>query len=111
MKKRSFLGEFEEIVLLTVIGLGDEAYGVSIMHEINEQTGRTVKLNQVHATLHRLAEKGFVNSKMGSPTAERGGRRKRMFTASEPGIRALQEIQLVRRRLWNRTHLKPLSEI
>ena len=111
MKKRTFLGEFEEIVLLTVIGLKDEAYGVSIMHEINEQTGRTVRLNQVHATLHRLAEKGFVNSIMGSPTAERGGRRKRMFTVSGSGIRALQEIQFVRQRLWNKTQLKPLSEI
>lgn len=111
MKKRSFLGEFEELVLLTVIALGDSAYGVSIMHEINEQTGRSVKLNQVHATLHRLADKAFVNSKMGAPTAERGGRRKRMFTASELGIRALQEIQFVRQRLWNMAQLKPLSEI
>ncbi|MDN5213303.1 helix-turn-helix transcriptional regulator [Fulvivirgaceae bacterium BMA12] len=111
MKKRSFLGEFEEIVLLTVSALGDHAYGVSIMHEINEQTGRSVKLNQVHAALHRLMDKGMVNSTMGAPTAVRGGRRKRMFTASEAGIRILQEIQFVRQRLWNMTSIKPISEI
>lgn len=111
MEKRSFLGVFEELVLLTVIALEDNAYGVSIMHEINEQTGRSVRLNQVHATLHRLADKGMVKSELGAPTAVRGGKRKRLFTASELGIKELQEIQLVRQRLWNLARLKPLSEI
>lgn len=109
MNRRSFLGVFEELMLLTVIALGDNAYGVSIMHEINEQTGRSIKLNQVHAALHRLADKGLVKSELGLPTAVRGGKRKRSFTATASGIRELQEIQHVRQRLWNLAQLKPLS--
>ena len=101
MIKRSYLGEFEEIVLLTVAALNEEAYGVAIMHEIFEQTGRDVRLNQVHASLHRLEEKGMVRSKMGAATNERGGRRKRLFVTTALGRKALHEIQLVRDRLWN----------
>lgn len=100
--KRTYLGEFEEIVLLTVAVLEGQAYGVALTHEIIEQTGRSVRLNQIHAALQRLEDKGMVKSEMGEPTAERGGRRKRLFTVTVYGRRTLQEIQEVRATLWNR---------
>ncbi len=89
--KRTYLGEFEEIVLLTVMLLENNAYGVAITHEIIEQTSRSVRLNQVHAALHRLEEKGMVMSRMGDATAERGGRRKRLFTITALGEQTLQD--------------------
>ncbi len=100
--KRTYLGEFEEIVLLIVAVLEGQAYGVTLMHEVTEQTGRSVRLNQIHATLQRLEDKGMVQSVMGEPTAERGGRRKRLFTVSAYGRKTLQEIQDVRVNLWSR---------
>lgn len=100
--KRTYLGEFEEIVLLTVAVMEGGAYGVALTHEIIEQTGRSVRLNQIHAALQRLEDKSMVQSEMGEPTAERGGRRKRLFTVTAYGRRTLQEIQEVRASLWNR---------
>jgi DNA-binding PadR family transcriptional regulator len=97
--KRTYLGEFEEIVLLTVVLLEGNAYGVAITHEIIEQTARTVRLNQVHAALLRLEEKGMVSSRMGEATAERGGRRKRLFTITTFGEQTLLDIQAVRSNL------------
>lgn len=106
--KRTYLGEFEEIVLLTVAVLEGQAYGVAVTHEIIEQTGRSVRLNQIHSALERLEDKGMVKSEMGEPTAERGGRRKRLFTVTAYGRRTLQEIQDVRASLWNRL-IDPLN--
>ena len=99
--KRAYLGEFEEIVLLMVAMLADDAYGVRITHEIISQTRRQVRLNQVHASLHRLEEKGMVNSKLGDPTAERGGRRKRIFKITALGKRTLADMSSVRDHLWS----------
>lgn len=99
--KRIYLGEFEEVVLLVVAMLENEAYGVKITHEIIEQTERDVRLNQVHASLQRLEEKGMIKSKMGDPTPERGGRRKRLFTMTALGRQTLNEIRAVRTHLWN----------
>jgi PadR family transcriptional regulator, regulatory protein PadR len=99
--KRIYLGEFEELVLLIVAMLEQEAYGVRITHEIIEQTDRSVRLNQVHASLHRLEEKGMIASKMGDPTPERGGRRKRIFTITAFGRTTLIEMKAVRSHLWN----------
>ena len=99
--KRIYLGEFEEIVLLSVASLNGEAYGVNILHEIVEQTKRSLRLNQVHASLQRLQDKGMIDSKMGDPTPQRGGRRKRMFTITAYGQNTLQEIQAVRSAFWN----------
>jgi PadR family transcriptional regulator, regulatory protein PadR len=98
--KRVSLGEFEEIVLLTVMSLGSNAYGVTILHQIIEQTERSVRLNQVHASLQRLETKGMIKSKMSAPTAERGGRRKRLFTITLYGQKTLEDIQSVRSHLW-----------
>jgi len=99
--KRTYLGEFEELVLLIVATLDGDAYGVNITHEIADKTGRDARLNQVHASLHRLEEKGMINSKMSKPTAERGGRRKRLFKITAYGRQTLSEIQSIRTNLWN----------
>lgn len=106
--KRTYLGEFEEIVLLTVAVMEGQAYGVVLMREIIQQTGRDLRLNQVHSALQRLEEKGMVKSEMGEPTAERGGRRKRLFKMTAFGQRTLHEIQEVRESFWNRI-LNPLK--
>ncbi len=99
--RKSTIGELEEVILLVVVMLQHEAYGVAITQEIQQQLKRTISVSAVHATLHRLQEKGFVTSAMGGATAERGGRRKRYFKATPAGIRMLQEIQEVRTRLWS----------
>lgn len=99
--KRAFLGEFEEVVLLTVAILNEGAYGVSITQEIEQRTGRNVGFSTVHTTLQRLEEKGFLSSEMGGATAERGGRRKRFFTVTAAGRKALQEVHQLRTELWN----------
>jgi len=98
--KRLTLGEFEEIVLLVTAGLEDDAYGVTITQEIEHQTGRSVGFNTVHTTLQRLEEKGLISSKMGGATAERGGRRKRYFTITPLGSRAIRDVKEVREKLW-----------
>lgn len=103
--KRAFLGEFEEVVLLTVAVLsngGDQAaYGVTITQELEAQTGRSVGFSTVHTTLQRLEEKGYLSSRMGGATTERGGRRKRFFTVTAAGRTALHEVRQVRTQLWN----------
>jgi DNA-binding PadR family transcriptional regulator len=111
--KRVYLGEFEEIVLLIVAMLEGNAYGVNITHEIIQQTNRAVRLNQVHASLQRLEDKGMIVSKMGDPTPERGGRRKRIFTITAYGQQVLQEIQTLRSILWNLVppSMKPSTEL
>jgi PadR family transcriptional regulator PadR len=110
--KRVYLGEFEEIVLLFVAMLDSNAYGVNITHQIIEQTNRSVRLNQVHASLHRLEEKGMIISKMSEPTPERGGRRKRIFSITAYGLQTLQEIQSVRSNLWNMlSSIKPSESL
>jgi len=99
---RTYLGEFEEIVLLSVAVMQGQAYGVVLMHEIIGQTGRSVKLNQVHSALQRLEEKGMVRSEVGGATAERGGRRKRLYTVTAYGQSTLQQIQEVRNSFWSK---------
>jgi PadR family transcriptional regulator, regulatory protein PadR len=99
--KRTYLGEFEEVVLLTVAVLGEGAYGVAITDELDRQTGRSVSISAVHAALHRLQEKGMLSSYMGEATAERGGRRKRLFGVTALGSRTLHDIRAVRDQLWN----------
>ena len=99
--KRTYLGEFDEVVLLTVGILQELAYGVSICKEIESQTGRQVNIGAVHTALHRLEEKGFLKSKFGDATEVRGGKRKRLFTLTSQGIRALREAQELRNHMWS----------
>lgn len=98
--KRAFLGEFEEIVLLVLATCVDEAYGVIIWEKLQQQTGRQITISAVHATLYRLEEKGFLRSQLGGATAERGGRRKRFFSLTAGGSKALLDIQTIRQQLW-----------
>jgi PadR family transcriptional regulator, regulatory protein PadR len=100
MSARIYLGELEELILLMVALIGPEAYGVSITEELESQTGRLVSISAVHAALHRLEEKGFVKSKMGGASMERGGRRKRLFQLTSYGRQALQELRQVRNAIW-----------
>lgn len=100
--RRTYLGEFEEIVLLMVVVLDGNGYGATISPLIEEHTRRVVAFGSVHNTLIRLEEKGFVTSQLGGATAERGGRRKRLFRVTALGSRALQEIQQLRQELWQR---------
>lgn len=97
---KKHLGEFEELVLLTVAALQGEGYGVSVCQEIGARTGRTVQLSAVHIALYRLQEKGLVNSHVGGATAERGGRSKRIFTITASGMKALKGIKDVREDLY-----------
>jgi len=99
--KGNYLGELEELILLTVGILYPEAYGVAVLDEIERQADRKLNISAVHAVLKRLEEKGFVKSKMGDPTNERGGRRKRIFLLTAAGKRALEEANEVRSQLYN----------
>ena len=98
---KSFLGEFEELILTMVMYLGDEAYGNTIVKAIKEHQDRDVNLSAVHVTLYRLEEKGYVKSFMGGATAERGGRRKRYFQITNTGTAMLREIKSSRTKMWN----------
>ncbi|QHV96535.1 PadR family transcriptional regulator [Spirosoma endbachense] len=98
--KRTFLGEFEEVVLLVLAACADDAYGVVIWEQLQQQTGRSITISAVHATLYRLEEKGYLSSQLGGATAERGGRRKRYFALTALGSKALLEIQAMRQQLW-----------
>ncbi len=98
--KGTNLGEFEELVLLTIAALMEEAYSVAICEEIEKVTGRSVKLSVVHAVLNRLDKKGFVKSHLGEPTKARGGRRKRFFTVTHAGKATLSKVKEQRDQLW-----------
>jgi PadR family transcriptional regulator PadR len=87
------LGEFEQIVLLALIRLGDDAYGMTVRREIEDRTGRNASIGAVYATLDRLERKGLLKSAIGVPTPERGGRAKRIFVITASGRKALQSAQ------------------
>ncbi|HEY4364847.1 MAG TPA: helix-turn-helix transcriptional regulator [Bryobacteraceae bacterium] len=101
MPRQSSLGEFELMVLLALIRLDEEAYGVPISHEIEQCTGREAVLGSVYAALDRLEEKGLVRSRLGDPTAARGGRAKRYFRATPQGMKAVRETQRALTKLWS----------
>ncbi|MEQ8628345.1 helix-turn-helix transcriptional regulator [Ekhidna sp.] len=99
--KGTNLGEFEELVLLTVGILYDNAYSVAIQQELNRQTDRKVSISSVHAAVYRLEEKGLLDSRMGEMSSERGGKRKRIFTISQAGKEALEKANELRNRMRN----------
>ncbi|MEK6478804.1 helix-turn-helix transcriptional regulator [Catalinimonas sp. 4WD22] len=98
--KETRLGDFEEVVLLLVGILGEEAYALNISEEFEAQTERSVSIGAVHSTLSRLEDKGFLTSEMGASTAERGGRRKRIYTITAYGRRALEISRDFKVSLW-----------
>lgn len=103
--KGSYLGEFQELVLLAILSLNTQAYGVSIQLKIKEVAGRDITRGALHSALSRLEEKGFLKSAFGEATKERGGRRKRFYTVTASGIGALEEAQLIRESF--RSNIKP----
>lgn len=98
--KGNYLGEFEELVLISVAALIQDAYGVSIMEYIIQETGRNVNISAVHEVLKRLQRKGFLKSSMGGATQERGGRRKRYFTLTVSGKKTLEEAMKLKLQLY-----------
>ena len=93
MAKGDYLGEFEQIILVALMRLGDNAYGMAVRREIEERTGRQASIGAVYATLERLESKGYVASYSGDPTPERGGRAKRFFRIESGGESALRDSQ------------------
>jgi len=98
---KGYLGEFEELVLLTIASLNEEAYGVAIQQDIEKRAKRTISIGALHSTITRLEEKGFLKSRMGDPTQERGGRRKRIFKITREGKVALNNCKALRDELWS----------
>ena len=99
--KGTHLGEFQEIVLLTILVLDDDAYGVTIKREINEKVNRNISRGALHTALTRLEEKGFITSERGEGNPDRGGHPKRYYTVTNKGIEALREARELREQLWN----------
>jgi len=95
------LGALEELVLMIVAILDEEAYGVRVMDEILTQVNRKVNISAVHTVLDRLEKKGFVSSYMGGASAERGGRRKRIFKVTTEGSRAIEYVHQTRNQLFD----------
>src|SRR5436189_3272238 len=98
---KEYLGEFEELVLTMVALLQDEAYGASLANEIEQRQKREVTLSAVHVTLYRLEDKGYIKSKVGGATNERGGRRKRIYSVTSAGLAILRSMKEARIDLWN----------
>jgi DNA-binding PadR family transcriptional regulator len=100
MNGRAYLGELELMLLLAVIHLGDEAYGVPIARRLEMERARSVSVGSVYAALERLEAKGLVTSTLGDPTPERGGKAKRFFRVTKEGLKQAQETRRVLTRLW-----------
>ena len=100
MRKGEYLGNFELLVLLALMRLGDDAYGVTIARELEKQTGREIVIASVYATLERLEERGLVSSFLGDSTPERGGRAKRYFRITGAGLREARDARRYLMNLW-----------
>jgi DNA-binding PadR family transcriptional regulator len=94
-----YLGEFELLVLLAVLRLGQDAYGVTIRDELQRETGRDLTLGAIYKTLGRLERKGYLSVRIGEPTPARGGRRKKLYALQPLGVRALKQSVAALRRL------------
>jgi PadR family transcriptional regulator PadR len=97
---RQFLTDFELMILLAILRVGDGAYGVPIAREIEETAGRSVVLAAVYAALDRLEDRGLVTSTLGDPTPERGGRAKRIFTVTTKGMKSVRDTRRALVSLW-----------
>jgi PadR family transcriptional regulator len=103
MRRRDYLGQFELMVLLAVIRIGEDAYGVPIARELEAASAREVGLGSVYAALERLEEKALVSSSVGDPTPERGGRGKQYFQVTSKGLKAAREARRTLSKLWQLT--------
>jgi PadR family transcriptional regulator, regulatory protein PadR len=100
MREHAYLGEFELMILLTLIRLGDEAYGVPLARELSAIRGGDVSVGSVYAALDRLELKGLIASNLGDPSPERGGRAKRYFRVTEEGLHSVRETRKILSKLW-----------
>lgn len=103
---KTYLGEFEELVLLTIAVLGNEAYGVLIQKDIEQRSSRPISIGALHATIARLEEKGFLKSWVGGATKERGGRSKRYYEITQAGKKAVTDAKNQRDELWDLSKIK-----
>lgn len=103
---KNYLGEFEELVLLTIASLGTEAYGVSIQQALVTRSNRAISVGALHSTITRLEEKGFLKSWTGGATQERGGRSKRYYELTPSGKKVLAETKSLRDELWSLSKVK-----
>jgi DNA-binding PadR family transcriptional regulator len=94
MARGDLVGSLEHMVLLALVHLGSNAYGMTVRREIEQRTGRDISIGAIYTTLQRLEDKGYVTSTVGKPTAERGGRAKRIFRLEANGRRALRASQM-----------------
>ena len=94
------LGEFEELILLTVASLGKDAYAVSVKDELEERAARATNISAIHSSLYRLEDKGFLTSEFGGATSKRGGKKKRYFQVTNAGFAVLQEAKNLRENYW-----------
>ncbi|MFT6855843.1 MAG: PadR family transcriptional regulator PadR [Cyclobacteriaceae bacterium] len=99
---KEHIGELEELVLLLIIMLKDDAYGLSIRNALKEEASRVITIGAVHGTVSRLEKKGFIESHMGGATEERGGRRKRIFKITAAGKNVLARSRDVKVNLWQK---------
>ncbi|MEX1240742.1 MAG: helix-turn-helix transcriptional regulator [Cyclobacteriaceae bacterium] len=99
--KKTKLGEFEELVLLTVAALQEEAYGVEIKRELEDRLKEKLSVGSIQSALKRMEQKGFLTSEFGEATRKRGGKRKRIYTATPYAHRVLAEMKDIRAQLWS----------
>lgn len=107
--KGSFLGEFEEVVLLATWVLKDQAYANTVRDEVSKHTQRDINLSAIHSALYRMERKGFLTSELGEASARRGGKRKRHFYVSNKGTEALNEIKRIRESFWQLVPATPFK--
>lgn len=98
--KGTYLGEFEELILLMVASLSDEAYAVAIKEELEKSADRKVNISAVHSSLYRLEDKGFLTSEFGGATSKRGGKKKRLFKVTSAGFATLKEAKDMKEQIW-----------
>ncbi len=110
MGRKDTLGEFEQVVMLAVVRLGGDGYGVTIRREIEQRTGRRASLGAVYATLVRLEAKGLIASREGEATSVRGGRARRHYGLRPAGARALRASRAMLDRMWDGVELDPGPE-
>jgi PadR family transcriptional regulator, regulatory protein PadR len=99
--KKTKLGEFEELVLLTVAALQQDAYGVEIKRELESRLKEKLSVGSIQSALKRMEEKGFLTSQFGEATAKRGGKRKRIYATTSHGRKVLEEMKDIRAQLWS----------
>ena len=94
------IGDFEQLILLALVRLDADAYGASIRTEIEKRTGRTIAAGALYTALDRMEKRGLVVSRLGDPTPERGGKRKRLYAVTPVGMQALRDARRTRDKIW-----------